>query len=168
WRAHLLLREQEVLHVTDDMLRLAADHDVIAAPAGPCFGEGRFWIAAFAVLVERRHLDIGAEPDAAAVRLVGTGQQIDQRGLAGAVRPDNAEPVASLDAGREVIDDSALPIGLADALRLDDKTAGFLGFRRGEIGVAGGSPVIAPLLAQRMKIAEPLDVALAASGDAVA
>src|SRR6201999_4211212 len=48
------------------------------------------------------------------------------------------------------------------------ETAGFLGFRRGEIGVAGGPAVIAPLLAQRMKIAEPLDVALAASGDAVA
>src|SRR5262249_37808557 len=73
-----------------------------------------------------------------------------------------------LDAGREIIDDLAFAIGLADALRLDDETAGFLRFRRGEIGIAGSPAIIAPLLAQRMEIAEAFDIALAAPGDAVA
>ena len=66
-RAHLFLREQEVLHVADDVLRLAADHDVIAAAAGQGLRQRRFRIEAFAMLVERRHLDVGAEPDRAGV-----------------------------------------------------------------------------------------------------
>ncbi len=33
------------------------------------------------------------------------GQQAEQRRLAGAVRPDDADPVAAQDAGREVADD---------------------------------------------------------------
>src|SRR6185369_2738197 len=46
--------------------------------------------------------------------------------------------------------------------------AGFVGLRRGEAGVAGRAAIRAPLVAQRVQIAEPLDVALAAAGDAVA
>ena len=38
----------------------------------------------------------------------------------------------------------------------------------GEVGIAGGAAIVAALLAQRVEIAEPLDVALAAAGDAVA
>ena len=37
-----------------------------------------------------------------------------------------------------------------------------------EVGIAGGAAIVAALLAQREQIAEPLDVALAAAGDAVA
>ena len=36
------------------------------------------------------------------------------------------------------------------------------------VGLAGGAAIVAPLLAQRVQIAEPLDVALAPAGDAVA
>ena len=60
------------------------------------------------------------------------------------------------------------PIGLADALGLDHQLAGFVGFGSREAGVAGRAAIVAPLVAQRMQIAEPLDVALAAAGDAVA
>ena len=107
-RAHLFLREQKVLHIADDVFRLAADHDVVAAAAGEGIGQGRFWIEAFAVLVQRRHFDIGAEPDSAAVGRAAAGQHIDQRGLAGAIRADNADAVAALDADRKPVDDFAV------------------------------------------------------------
>ena len=96
------------------------------------------------------------------------GQHLDQRGLAGAVRPDDADAVAALHPDREVVDDLALAIGPADALGLDDQLAGLVGFGSREVGIAGGAAIVAALLAQREQIAEPLDVALAAAGDAVA
>ena len=37
-----------------------------------------------------------------------------------------------------------------------------------EIGAAGGAAIVAPLVAQRVQISEPLDIALAPAGDAVA
>src|ERR1700689_1499080 len=40
--------------------------------------------------------------------------------------------------------------------------------RVGEVGVPGGAAIMAPLFAQRIEIAEPLDVALATAGHAVA
>ena len=60
------------------------------------------------------------------------------------------------------------PKDLADGLGLDHQLARFFGLRSSEIGIARGPAIIPPLLAQRMKIAEPLDIALAPAGDAVA
>ena len=94
------------------MLRLAADHDMVAAAAGQRLGQGRLGIETFAMLVERRHLDVGAKADTAAVRCAAAGQHLDQRGLAGAVRADDADAVAALDADGEVVDDLSLAIGL--------------------------------------------------------
>src|ERR1700721_387602 len=120
------------------------------------------------MLVERRHFDIGAKPDGAPVRRVAPGQHLDQRGLAGTVGSDDADTVAALHADREVIDDLAIAIGSADALGFDDQLAGFVGFSGRQVGISGGAAIIAPLLAQCIEIAEPLDVALAAAGNAVA
>jgi hypothetical protein len=119
------------------------------------------------VLVQRRHLDIGAEPDAALVGRVGAGQHFNQRGLAGAIGTDDADAVAALNADRKVIDDSAVAIAAADVLGLDDEAAGFFRFGGGEIGVAGGAAIVAALLPQGVQIAEPLDVALASAGNAI-
>src|SRR4051812_29610979 len=149
------------------MFRLAADHDVVAASAGQGLGQRRFRIEAFPVLVQRCHLDVGAEPDAAAVGRAGAGQHVDQRGLAGAVRPDDADTVAALDPDREVVDDPAAVVAAADALGLDDQLAGFFRLGCGKVGIAGGTTVVAPRLTQRKQIAEPLDVALAPAGHAV-
>src|SRR5262249_19649906 len=104
----------------------------------------------------------------AAIRRDRAGQQVDQRGLAGAVRPDDADAIAALYAERETVDDSAVVPRLADALGLDHQPAGFFRLRRDEIGAARGAFVGAPLLAQCMQIAEPFDIALAPAGDAVA
>ena len=92
----------------------------------------------------------------------------NQRRLAGPVRTDDADAVAALDADRKAIDDLAVAIGLADVLGFNHQPAGFVGFGGGEVGTAGRATIIAPLVAQRVQIAEPLDVALAAAGDAVA
>src|SRR6202012_4074553 len=50
----------------------------------------------------------------------------------------------------------------------DDELAGFVRFSGHKVGVARRTPIVAPLLAQRMEIAEPLDVAFAASENAIA
>ena len=67
----------------------------VAAPAGQRLAERPVRIEAFAALVERRHVQIDAEPHRAAIRLERAGQHVDQRRLARAVRPDDADPVAA-------------------------------------------------------------------------
>src|SRR4051812_24888790 len=166
-RAHLFLGEQEVFHIAHDMLRLAADHNMVAAAAGERLGQRRLRIETFTMLVERCHLDVGAEPYAAAVRCAAAGQHLDQRGLAGAVRADDADAIAALDADREAVDDLSLAIGPADILGLDDELAGLVGLGSREVGVARRAAMGAALVAQRVEIAESLDVALAAARDAV-
>ncbi len=90
-----------------------------------------------------------------------------KRRLAGAVGADDADPVAALDADRKAIDDLAIAVGAADVPGFDDELAGFFRLSGSEVGIAGRGTIIAPLLAQRVEIAEPLDIALAAAGDAV-
>ena len=52
----------------------------------------------FAALVRRQPGDVGAfEEDRPAVRPKGAGDQVEQRGLAGAVRPDQADDLARFD-----------------------------------------------------------------------
>ena len=99
---------------------------------------------------------------------MGAGQHVDQRGLAGAVRPDDADAVAALNADREPVDDLAIAIGFADAFGFDHQLAGLFGLGGCEIGAASRAAIVAPLLAQCVEIAEPLDIALAASGNAIA
>ena len=74
-------------------------------PSVSVVGDGRLGIEAVAALVERGELEIGAEADRAGVRRERAGEEIEQRRLAGAVRADDADAVAALDAEREVADD---------------------------------------------------------------
>ena len=60
-RARLLRLEQKVLHVADDVARLAVDDHLVAAAAGQDRGHRRLGVEAFAPLVERGDLEIGAE-----------------------------------------------------------------------------------------------------------
>ena len=66
-RARLLRPEQKILHVADDMLALAVDLDEIAAAAGERVLQDGLRIEAGAALIERRHRNIGAEPDIAGI-----------------------------------------------------------------------------------------------------
>ena len=77
------------------------------------------------------------------------GQHVDQRGLAGAVGPDDADAVAALNPDREIGDDRAAVIGARDVFGFDDQLAGLLGLGRREVGVAGRAAIVAALLAQR-------------------
>src|ERR1700733_4594320 len=115
------------------------------------------------MLVQRRHFDIGAETDAAGVGRIGAGEHFDQGGLAGAVGADDTDAVAALNADREVVDDSAIAIATADVFGLDNEFAGFIRFGGGEVSVTCRAAIVAPLLPQRVQIAEPFDVALAAA-----
>ena len=89
-RAGLLRREQKIPHVADDVARLPADEHLVAAPAGQRVAHRCVRIERFAALVERRHLQVDAERDRAAVGRELAGQHLQQRGLAGAVRADEA------------------------------------------------------------------------------
>ncbi len=120
------------------------------------------------MLVERGHGEIGAEPHAAGVGRERAGQEIDQRGLAAAVRADDADAVAALDAGGEIVDDRPAVVGFADAIGLDHQRAGAVRRRRGEARLARGGAKVAARLPQRVQRAEPADIALAPRGDAVA
>src|SRR6266436_5770918 len=120
------------------------------------------------MLIERGHFDIGAEADGAGIGRIGAGQHVDQRGLAHAVRSDDADAIAALHADREALDDLSVAVRSADVFRLDHELAGFFRFRGGKVGIARGAAKIPPLLAQGVEIAEPFDVALAAPRYAVA
>ena len=82
-------------------------------------------------LVEQHHLQVGAEPDHAGIGREAARQQVDQRGLAGAVRADDAEPVAAHHPDREVVDDRALAVGLGASLASITSAAGGFGLGRG-------------------------------------
>ena len=59
--------------------------------------------------------------DAPFIGLDLAGQQLEQSGLARAVRPDDSDPVATLDAQREVADDLPLAEALRDVLGVDHR-----------------------------------------------
>ena len=58
---------------------------------------------------------------------VSADQEADQRGLAAAVRPDDAESIAPHDADGKVPHDGARPEAFADTLRFDHQRARLLG-----------------------------------------
>src|SRR6185369_9167061 len=74
-------------------------------------------------LVEVGHVDLGAQADRALIRLQLAEDHPQQRRLAGAVGPDQADLVAALDAGREIADDDPLAEGFADTLQFGDQLA---------------------------------------------
>ena len=147
-RSGLLRREQEILHVADDVARLPADEHRVAAPAGQRVAHRRIRIERLAALVERRHLQVDAERDLALVRRELAGQHLQQRRLAGAVRSDQPDAVAALDADREVAHDRRVAEALRDALRLGHQLAGQLRLAHRDLHVALRAAVLAEILAQ--------------------
>ncbi|MDF9792882.1 hypothetical protein M2440_003583 [Methylorubrum extorquens] len=98
----------------------------------------------------------------------GTGQQVDQRGLARPVRADDAEPVAAQDAQGQVVDDSAPAVGLRDVPGFGDERAGGFALARRQHRLPHRAAVVAALLAQGLQVGEATHVALAPGGHAVA
>jgi hypothetical protein len=110
----------------------------------------------------------GSAAHLAGIRSKLTGQEVEQRRLARAVRPDDADAVAAQDLGREVAHHDTLAEALFDRLGDDDLPAGQLCLGSRELDAAGGTAQRAVPLAQRVQIAQSLDVALASRGHAVA
>ena len=79
------------------------------------------------MLIECRHGEVGAEAHTAGVGSKRSGEQVDQRSLAAAVRADDADTIAAPDADGEVGHDRALVIALADPVSLDHQRARLLG-----------------------------------------
>ena len=140
----------------------------VAAPAGERLGHGGVGVEARAALIEGHHLQVGAEPHPAGIGRQDSGEQVDEGGLAGPVRPDDAEPVAAQDPQGQVRDDGALAEGLRDALRLDHEGAGLLALGHGHADRAEGALALAVLLAHGVQVAEAAHVALAPCRHAVA
>ena len=74
------------------MARLAVYRDGLAATIGEGVLEGPEAIELFALLIEADHGEIVAEAECAAIRRQGAGEKVQKGRLAGAVRPDNADP----------------------------------------------------------------------------
>ena len=89
--------------------------------------------------------------DFAALRLQVAEQQLEQRGLAGAVRADQADLVAALDDGAEIAHQHAVAEGEVHVLGLEDLLARLAGGGRGQVDVAGLLAALAALAAHRLR-----------------
>src|SRR5262249_14089802 len=65
----------------------------------------------------------GAHADRARIGALRAGQHAEQRGLAGTVRPDDADDAATRQAERQIVDQQPLAVALAQVLDLDDRIA---------------------------------------------
>lgn len=140
------------------MLALVADLDPLAAGADEVFQRG-VEIERIAHLVEIRHLQVGAAADLAAVGLEFAEDQLQQRGLAGAVRADQADLVAAQDGAGEVPNDGVLTEGLGGSREFrDDLSARLAG---GDVHVHAADH-FAPGRAVGAQRLEAADAALAA------
>jgi hypothetical protein len=137
-------------------------------PSGQRVGDRDIGIETVAVLIERRDGKRRSEPHRPGIRRKRTRQHIDQRRLAAAIRPDDADAVAALQCESRNRRRSASVVALADAESLDDQRAGRRRRTGGDRGVAGAGAVGAALFPQRLQLADPAHVALAPAGDAVA
>ena len=64
-----------------------------------------------------------ADPELAAVGLLLAGDHLEERRLAGAVRPDHADDAAGRERERHVLDEQPVAEALGDVIRLDDEVA---------------------------------------------
>ena len=165
-RARAFGREQEVLQVADGVLLLAVDLDEILAfghvlQRAPVFAQRR------AVLVEIRDLQLGADLDLAGLRLQVAQQQLQQRGLAAAVRADQPDAVAAQDRGGHVLQQHAITERERQVLRLDDLLARRPGLRGFHAHVAGQITALRTFVAHRLEPAHAAFVAGAAGLDAL-
>jgi hypothetical protein len=91
-------------------------------------------------LIEKEDFEIGAESDLAFVGLHPSGKELQQRGLASAVRADDADAVAAKDAGGEIPQDAARAFRsdkrFRDAFGLDNQPSARHGVGRGKLDAA--------------------------------
>src|ERR1043165_5127889 len=117
------------------MLSLAADLDPVRAGADRL--DDRFLrIELLAHLVEVRDLHVCPETHCARIGLQLSEDQTQQRRFTGAVRADEAQPVATLQSHRQPPDDRPLREALADVYQLRDQLARALAGVERELEIA--------------------------------
>src|SRR3546814_288592 len=156
--------EQELLEVTLDMLFDPAHLDPVAA-VGEDVADGLVRRHQAALLVDDDTVERRSENDLALVRLKLAGQQLEQGRLAGAVRADDADAVAALDAEIQPLDDRAVAEALGHALGDDHRLRSDVVIGEAELGDAGAADHRGAGGAHFLQFLEPALVALAARGD---
>ena len=167
-RIRLLWSEQEILHVADHVARLAADDNPFAVAAGQRVGQCHGRIQFGAALIQRHDGQIGAHLHVAFIGCQRAGQQSQQRGLAGAVRPDDSNPVAAQNTVGEVAHDNAAAERFRHVIGNHHQFAGNLGLAGFHPQPAAAAALLFQLFAQAVQVTQTLDVALAPRGHAVA
>ena len=160
--------KQEIAEVADDVPSPAADLD----PVGGGVHGGRnahLRVELLAQLVEVGDLQVGAEPDRRPSPAATWPRiSLQQRGLAGAIRADQAETVAAHDPERQARDDGAPAVALGDVLQLRDELAGAFARVEAQLDVAQALAPRGALLAQLLQPLHAPFVAGAAGLDALA
>ncbi len=164
--ARAFRREQELLQVADHVLAAAVDLDEIAA-AGHVLQRVAGVVQLAAVLVEVGDLQIGAQVHLAGIRLQLTQQDLEQGGLARAVRADDADLVAAQDRGRGIAQEDLVAERLRHAGDLDHLLAGGLRARGLHLHLAGELAARGALAAHRLQRGDAALVAGAAGLDAL-
>ena len=165
--AQLGLGEQEILGVGDDVARLAAHHDLVAALGQEDVAQRKLRRERPAGLVDIVDLQIGPEFHLAGVWRDLAQQHLDQGCLAGPIRSHNRHAVAAQDAGGEVLQKHLVAERLGDALGLNHALARDAGRRQAHVELAARvlKPVL-PVLAQGFQPPPTAFIAGAAGGDA--
>ena len=100
-RSRALGRKQKVFEIAVHVARTPPTVTV-SLPSADGVDDRALGIELLALLIEVRDLHVRAAPDLARVGLELADQQPQQRRLAGAVRPDQADPIAAQDPRREI------------------------------------------------------------------
>ena len=148
-------------------LRCAADLHPVGTRADR-FGHAALEVELLAHLVEVGDLEVRAVAHGAGIRRELAEDELEQRGLAGAVRSDEADAVAAHQPQRQVGDDPALAEALRDVLELGDQLPGALARVERQPHAAHAFPPRGALVAQFLEPAHPARIARAAGLHALA
>ncbi len=105
--------------------------------AGDFLPDGLVRVERVPALVDIAEMHGVADADGTRIRLLLAGDHLEQRRLARAVRPDDADDAARRQLDRQVVDQRAAFEALLDALELDDHIAEALGDRNDDLRIAG-------------------------------
>src|SRR6185437_14624498 len=109
-----------------------AEHELIEA-AGDFLPHGLLAVERVARLIDIAEMHGFADGDAAVIRLVLIGDHAEQRGLAGAVRADDADDAAGRQLKRQIVDQQVVAKTFAQILEGDDVLAEPLGDRNDDL-----------------------------------
>src|SRR5216684_8460820 len=160
-------REEEVAEVAHDVLAAAGKLDPFRARADR-LGDSFLGVESFAHLVEVGGLDVGAQAHASRVGRELAEGQVDEGGLARAVRADEAEPVAAADEEVEVAYDRSSAKALPHLRQFANQLARAQAFADRELHVADARTARGALLAQALEALDSAFVARAPRLDAFA